>query len=144
MNEYAEHRNARDRGRMNLAIFEGLFGAIRTRLEDDVCGLVLGDETFGCFCGHGRFDDEELWEEHWCGPDFCGDLTEMFAAEELLAAMCGHGDYAQALAQVVCPNWESPEAKDEVLDFWYALAHALPVRRARAAAWVALESRRNC
>src|SRR3977135_2123231 len=107
MNECAEQRNARDRGRMNLAIFEGLFGAIRTRLANDVCGLVLGDEAFGCFCGHGRFDDEELWWEDWCWPYFCGDLTAMSVAEELLVETCGHGDYVQALAQMVCPNWES-------------------------------------
>jgi hypothetical protein len=105
-----EERNTLDRGRMNLAITEGIFGAVRAKLPDDVCGMVMHEEIVPCFVGHGRFDDEELWEENWNGPDFAAGFNEIFFAEEHLVERGWHASYVRTLGQVVCPDGGSRSA----------------------------------
>jgi hypothetical protein len=120
-------------GEVNLLIFEELFGATRERLADDVCGLLHAGVMYGSFKGHDRSNDEEMWAEHYQGPNFCGDLVRMFEVEERLARTGLQHAYAETLALGVCPNYQRLKNVEEVLDFWYALAHASPVQRARAA-----------
>jgi hypothetical protein len=133
MSDGDAQRDEPSTGEVNLVIFEELFGATRERLADDVCGLLHAGTMHGSFKGHDRFDDEEVWAEHYQGPDFCGDLVRMFEVEERLARKSWQRAYAEALALGVCPNYQRLRNTDEVLDFWYALAHASPVQRARAA-----------
>lgn len=121
---------------INLIIFEGLYGATREKLADDVCGLMRAGALYGTFKGHGNFTDEELWEDHYQGPDFCGDVARMFEVEEVLALRHWQRAYVEMLVSAACPTWQNLRMSDEVLDFWYALAHASSLQRARAASRV--------
>jgi hypothetical protein len=132
-----------DNAETSLVIFEGLFGATRERLADDACGLVSAGGLHGSFSGHDRFNDAKLWAAHYRGPDFCTDLAQMHAAEDRLAERRWHRAYAVALACAVCPNYRGLTTDQEVLDFWFALAHATAAQRARAAAHVIREEERH-
>jgi len=132
----SEFEDVLSNAEVNLALFEGLFGAKRARLADDLCGLTQGDALHGSFVGHDHFDDEELWEAHYQGPDFCCDLSKMYQAEERLAERGWQRRYIEQLMSEARIDYQGPTTREGVLDFWYALVHINPLRRARAAARV--------
>jgi hypothetical protein len=127
----------------NLAIFEYLYGAKREKLADDVCGLMHQGKVYGNFKGHENFKDEEQWEAHYSGPDFCVSLEKMFEVEELLKRQNRHLAYAQSLVWTVCPAWQSLNLNQAVLGFWFALAHASSLQRAGAAAKLLFEGHKR-
>jgi hypothetical protein len=139
----ARRDTKRDETETNLMIFEALFGATRERLADDVCALVSAGGLHGSFAGHDRFHAEKLWAEHYRGPDFSTDLAQMHAAEDRLADKGWHRAYAEALACAVCPNYQRLTKSKEVVDFWFALAHATAAQRALTAARVIEEEKRH-
>jgi hypothetical protein len=119
-------------------IFEELLGAGRVRLAGGRCGLLYAGVEYPCFAGHDRFGEEALWTEHYAGPDFCRDPAWAFAAEEGVARDGLVEPYLEALTTDVYPDYALAEDRADVLDFWFALAHAAPRDRARAAAWAIL------
>ena len=132
-----------DNAETNLVIFEGLFGAKRQRLANDMCGLVSAGGVHGSFAGHELFYHAELWVMHYRGPDFCKDLVQMHAAEDRLADKGWHRNYAQTLVQAVCSKYRRLTKDEEVVDFWFAVAHATAAQRARAAAHAIREVKRH-
>jgi hypothetical protein len=120
--------------RVNLLILERVMGARRQLLPKDRCGLVLNEAVYDCFGGHDRFDDERVWETCYAGPDFCQDLAWAFAAEAATDAAGMRGIYLERLLTRVYPNWQNALEADDVLAFWFALAHASAGDRARALA----------
>lgn len=128
---------------MNRIIFAGLPRAVRGRLADNVWELLQRRRVLSCSSGCEQFDDDELREGSSYRPDFCADLPAIFAVEATLAERGWKGDYVRALANGVCPAWENLKESSELLDFYFAMTHAAPVLRARAAAIVLEDSRNN-
>jgi hypothetical protein len=69
---------------------------------------------------------------HYAGPDFCGDANATRAAEETLSIVGRRAAYIERLLPRVYPAWETVADPGDVLDFWFALAHAPPLQRALA------------
>jgi hypothetical protein len=141
MNEKENHNinpataeTALGKGAVNLLIFEQLLGAKRQKLPGNLCGLVCANSTYICFEGHDRFELPDCWEEHYHGPQFCDDLTWVFAAQTAAGQAGLMGPYVEALVKSVCPNWNTLKTSSEVLKFWYALANASSMQRATALA----------
>lgn len=133
-----------ENGAINLAIFEQVMGAKRMKLEQDLCGLVYQGKAYGCFEGHAAFDDQSRWEAQYGGPDFCQDFVWIFAAEAAIAKTGLLGRYVEALVKRIYPKWNSISDDKEIVDFWYALAHASPLNRTKAMSEaLAIQSRKD-
>jgi len=133
-----------ENGAINLEIFEQVMGAKRTKLAENMCGLVYEGKAYGCFAGHDGFSDQRKWEADYGGPDFCHDFVWIFAAEAAVARTGLLGRYVEALVKRVYPRWGSISDNQEIVDFWFTLAHASPLERAKAMSEaLATESRKG-
>jgi hypothetical protein len=121
-------------------VFERLLGARRVRLAGGWCGYEFEGVEYACFVGHGRFGEEAAWSAHYNGPDFAADLAWCHRAEAVADEHGLSGDFLSALLRRVYPRWEDASSDAEVLDFWWALAHASAADRAAALATVARQA----
>lgn len=119
----------------NRIIFEEACGASRRKLDGDWCGYEYEGQLYLCFQGHEHFDNDEQWDAKYNGPDFFTSLEwgmklgDVFDRQERR----GYEIYLNRLVNRVFPRWKVALNRDDVLDFWFALAHASAADRAEAA-----------
>ena len=123
----------------NVLLLERGLGAQRVRLADGWCGWRWGGEggieprTLRCFAGHPRFNEAQAWITHYSGPDFFSALAGSFdLGHARMDRGYGHA-YVEQLVTRGCPQWERLSEMEEVVAFWFSLAHATPAERAAAA-----------
>jgi len=117
----------------DMALYQCVTGATRTRLDEGWCGYQIGAEQIRCFVDHDRFFDEQLWAQHCPGPRYSCDTDAMREVEQLLVERGHIRRYVRILLPNVYPNWDDVQLEVEVFDFWMALLTAPPSLRARAA-----------